>query len=138
MEQELLTLPEHTSSSPVFLSLCCSIFNSHKFYHYQQIEQSPLISLNTKRPRHIALEIQVLTWDMYTNMADLNLLMGSRNPQTHVTLKWLVHFWMKRELCFCTCMNIIQLLLNYFRVSGYGIELNNLFKIWNLSTHKPK
>jgi hypothetical protein len=36
----------------------------------------PPISTKPKRQRHIALEIQVLAWERYLNVADLNRLMG--------------------------------------------------------------
>ena len=30
-----------------------------------------------KKPWHMALEIEVMAWDMYRNVAELSLLMGS-------------------------------------------------------------
>ena len=36
-------------------------------------------SLSTKRPRHIAFNIQALTWDRHKNVTSLNRLMGSQS-----------------------------------------------------------
>ena len=40
----------------------------------------PLSHLTQKKPRHMTLEIQAMASDRYTNVAGLNLLMGSHPP----------------------------------------------------------
>ena len=53
--------------------------DGQQFHQYQQNKvTSHLKSLNTKRPWHMALEIQILTWDRHTNMAEVNQLLGSQ------------------------------------------------------------
>ena len=44
-----------------------SVFDGQQFHQYQQNEQTPFISNHWKlnRPQHMALEIQVLSWDRY-------------------------------------------------------------------------
>jgi len=37
-------------------------------------------SLNTERPRHMTLKIQVQAWDRHKNVAELNRLMESQPP----------------------------------------------------------
>jgi len=57
--------------------------DSKQFQQYPQNEQPPLYVLNQwtqKRPRHLPVEIQILAWDRYENVAGLNQLMGSNLP----------------------------------------------------------
>ena len=52
--------------------------DGHQFPPYQQnVHLSSC--LNTNRPRHVILEIQVLPWDRYNNAAGPNLSMGSQS-----------------------------------------------------------
>jgi len=44
----------------------------------QTITPRPYWTLNTKRPRYMRLEMQVLVLDKHNNMAELNRLMGSQ------------------------------------------------------------
>ena len=51
-------------------------------HHYQQNEQSPLISnhWNKKRPQHMLLEIQVLAWNRHKKVVGLNQVIWSHAP----------------------------------------------------------
>ena len=56
--------------------------NGHEFHQYQQNKRAPLIltelTEHKKTPRHRTLEIKVLDWDKYNNVAGLNWLIGSQ------------------------------------------------------------
>ena len=56
-----------------------TVIDCQQFHQYQQNEQPHLTSNNRTqiRPRHMALEIHGKAWDRCTNVAGLNLLMGS-------------------------------------------------------------
>ena len=54
---------------------------------FQPYLTSDLKQLNTKRPRHGLIEIHILVWDGYRNVAGLNLLIGCKPSQPTISLE---------------------------------------------------
>ena len=105
MEQELLTIPEHLSSPPVFRSVrvarslvfsivfCRSLFVFLYFFFWplyclslnlrilitslvSSYFSSTLNNWQQKQIQHMALEIRLLAWDSHNNVTGLNWLKG--------------------------------------------------------------
>jgi hypothetical protein len=56
--------------------------DGQQFHQYKQNGKKipfHLKSLNTKRQRHVMLEIQILAWDRRKNVAELKRLVGSHD-----------------------------------------------------------
>jgi hypothetical protein len=86
---------DNTSLLMFYVSSKIITLLNKKFYQYQQNERPDLTSIHwtQKRPRHMALELQVLALDMHNNVTGLKRLMGSS------LYKFIILFFLRVYCC---------------------------------------
>jgi hypothetical protein len=80
---QMKSLFEINEKYPFYLSKLVLSVKLHSFKHGWSVKEKPAShfnSLNTKRPRHRSIEIRVLVWNRYTDMAGWNWFLKFQSP----------------------------------------------------------